>query len=327
MSTSNTAPGEAAPDTLAHADGSALTNGSVTPRPNGSQNDLPQDTQAQDAPPDRDRQRAINDWTKSNERTSALRAIIVFIAVPGIFSAVIAVLGYFFNVRTIGGHLYWQVLIGGGGATFLAAYVSAFAFIARRGRYVKRRVFELEDSQSAGPLRTFQSAVMEASAASATADEQSDALKISILWTDTVERLDRYHKLVTDQADSSYLMTQLAAAAGFLILLSAAIVAAFAHTNLASGVAGGLGALGAAIAAYIGKTFQRSYEQANNRLLAYFQQPLDLSRVLISESLLHHLSPPAKDTAVLAMIEAAVSGGKGLPEKDITRPVNAANKT
>ena len=126
------------------------------------------------------------------------------------------------------------------------------------------------------------------------------------LWPATMKPLDRYHRLVQSQADSSYFMAQLAAGAGFAVLLGAAVVAGTARTGTASGVAGGLGAFGGAIAAYVARTFQRSYEQATTRLLSYFQQPLDLSRLLAAERLLVGLDGDARNQAVLAIINAAV---------------------
>jgi hypothetical protein len=288
-------------------------NGSIMHKTQGS-DELLEDSQMRHA-----RQVAFDIWVKSPERRGALRAIAAIVGPPGLFGLVIGCLGYFFRVRTIGGHPYYYILIGAGGITFMAGYASTLAYVVRRKRFIERRVSEQGELQQATPLRTFVDEVTATKAVPGNAETNTNSLQTAVLWADTVERLDRYHKLVTNQADTSYLMAQLAAVSGFLILLSAAIAAVFAHTNLASGVVGGLGALGAGIATYIGKTFQRSYEQANSRLLAYFQQPLDLSRILISKSLLDQLGPKAKDEAVLIMIETAVSGGKWLPERPASR--------
>jgi len=266
------------------------------------------------------------DWLKSDERRKAWRAILIFVGIPALFTLIVAALGYLFRVLTISGHHYLNFVYGGGAVTFLAAYISFPIYLGRRRRYLRAKRFEIEESRRPSGVRAFIDEALDTKAP-VSADTSSTELQTAVLWADNVERLDRYHKLVTNQADSSYLMVQLAAAAGFLILLSAAIAAALAHTNLASGVAGGLGTLGAGIAAYIGRTFQRSYEQANNRLLNYFQQPLDLSRILISRMLLGEMTTPmAKDEAVLVIIEASMSGGKVFPEEFKSRRAKNADK-
>jgi hypothetical protein len=230
-------------------------------------------------------------------------------AVPAAFGLSFAIVDFVMHIRTFDGYRTEILAAGGGFLCFIVLYFSLPLMATRRRRFIRNRIFELEETQPDGNLQT----LADEMAANAVrvlpvGESETSDLRTAVLWADTVERLDRYHRLVTSQADTSYLMAQVAAAAGFIVLLSAVIVAAFANSDIASGVAGGLGALGAGIAAYIGKTFQRSYEQATSRLLAYFQQPLALSRILMSERLLDHLSPPAKDQAVLAMIDAAISG-------------------
>jgi len=263
---------------------------------------------------DRNRHRAWEDWIKSTDRRKALRSVAMAAAVPAAFGLAFAVMDFVAHVPTFDRYSTKVPAAGGAILCFLILYFSMPLMVMKRSRFIRSRIFELEEAQPDGKLQVLadEIAASAARALPSTEPEHTD-LRTAVLWADTVERLDRYHRLVTSQADTSYLMAQIAAAAGFVVLLSAVVVAAFANTEIASGVAGGLGALGAAIAAYIGKTFQRSYEQATTRLLAYFQQPLALSRILMSERLLDHLSAAAKDQAVLSMIQAAISGSNGDP--------------
>jgi hypothetical protein len=69
------------------------------------------------------------------------------------------------------------------------------------------------------------------------------------------------------------------------MLIGFAILAVNAKTTTAAVTTGSLGAVGAALAAYIGKTFIRSQETAASHLRAYFDQPLELSRYLAAERL------------------------------------------
>ncbi|MEV6436803.1 hypothetical protein ACIOKA_20505 [Streptomyces anulatus] len=66
--------------------------------------------------------------------------------------------------------------------------------------------------------------------------------------------------------------------AGFVLLILFAGIAVRASTTAMAIVAGGLGAVSAALAGYVAKTFIRSQEAAAMHLRSYFDQPLELSR-------------------------------------------------
>jgi hypothetical protein len=77
--------------------------------------------------------------------------------------------------------------------------------------------------------------------------------------------------------------------------------------------AGGLGAVGAAFAAYIGKTFIRSRESAASHLRAYFDQRLELSRYLAAERLLVDAKEPTPEqraAIVSSLAEAIATAGQ-----------------
>ena len=61
------------------------------------------------------------------------------------------------------------------------------------------------------------------------------------LWTATQKRLDYYHKIATTQAERSFMYGQIAAGAGFVVVIIAAFIAGFSRSTaaaIASGVAG-----------------------------------------------------------------------------------------
>ena len=144
-------------------------------------------------------------------------------------------------------------------------------------------------------------------------ERRDDRLTLVALWDVTHGRLDLYHQIVTRQARRSFGSAQLAMAIGFVLLVTFAILAAEAKTTTAAISAAGLGAVGAAFAAYIGRTFIRSQESAASHLRAYFEQPLELSRYLAAERLLADaadLSAEQRAAILSALVRAIATAGR-----------------
>jgi hypothetical protein len=140
-----------------------------------------------------------------------------------------------------------------------------------------------------------------------------DELGLSALWEVTHSRLDLYHRIATGQARRSFLAAQVATFVGFVILVILAVLAVRARTTASAIATGGLGAVSAALAGYIGRTFVRSQETAAAHLRAYFDQPLEFSRYLAAERLLasaQDLSGLQRAKILTALIEAIVGPGK-----------------
>ncbi|MCF3132120.1 TRADD-N-associated membrane domain-containing protein [Streptomyces olivochromogenes] len=87
-------------------------------------------------------------------------------------------------------------------------------------------------------------------------------------------RLNLYHDIALGQARHSFRNAQWASAAGFALLVSFVVVALKASTITGAVVAGSLGAVSAALAGYVSRTFVKSAEAAAVHLHAYFEQPL-----------------------------------------------------
>ncbi len=115
---------------------------------------------------------------------------------------------------------------------------------------------------------------------------KDDLLALSALWNVTNSRLDLYHDIATSQARSSFRTAQGAIGAGFVMLVAFAVLSFRTHSTASAITTGALGAVSAALAGYIGKTFVRSQESAATHLRAYFDQPLEFSRYLAAERLL-----------------------------------------
>jgi hypothetical protein len=152
---------------------------------------------------------------------------------------------------------------------------------------------------------------------------QDDRLTLAALWELTHGRLDLYHQIVTNQARRSFGAAQIAIAIGFVLLIVFAILAVQAKTTTGAISVGSLGAVGAAFAAYIGRTFIRSQETAASHLRAYFDQPLELSRYLAAERLLadaKDLTPEQRATILGSLIQAIATAGNGTGKPEEATP-------
>lgn len=146
------------------------------------------------------------------------------------------------------------------------------------------------------------------------ANRADERLTLAALWDVTHGRMDLYHTIVTGQAKRSFGAAQAAMVIGFAMLVGFAVLAAEAKTTTAAVSAGSLGAVGAAFAAYIGKTFIRSQETAASHLRAYFDQPLELSRYLAAERLLaddKSLSAEQRAAILSSLVESIATAGQG----------------
>ncbi|MFE6127025.1 hypothetical protein ACFQ6Q_01930 [Streptomyces sp. NPDC056437] len=125
----------------------------------------------------------------------------------------------------------------------------------------------------------------------------------------THTRLDLYHDIATGQARRSFRNAQVAMIAGFLLLIVFVVVALQASTTAGSVVAGGLGAVSAALSGFVARTFVKSQETAAAHLRAYFDQPLEFSRYLAAERLIADsaLTEEQRAEALTALVQAMVT--------------------
>ncbi|MEU8229992.1 hypothetical protein AB0C12_10345 [Actinoplanes sp. NPDC048967] len=135
-----------------------------------------------------------------------------------------------------------------------------------------------------------------------------NAISLPQLWSVTQKRLDFYHGIATAQARVSFRNAQAAMVAGFGAVLIAAVYASSARTGTAAVATAALGGAGAALAAYIGRTFIRAQESAANHLKSYFLQPLEFSKFLAGERLLMLSSENNRDSIIGSMVTAILGG-------------------
>ncbi|MFJ8189759.1 hypothetical protein ACIQ8D_08275 [Streptomyces sp. NPDC096094] len=125
----------------------------------------------------------------------------------------------------------------------------------------------------------------------------------------THTRLDLYHDIATGQARRSFRNAQVAMITGFVLLIVFVAVALQASTTAGSVVAGGLGAVSAALSGFVARTFVKSQETAAAHLRAYFDQPLEFSRYLAAERLIADsaLTEEQRAEALTALVQAMVT--------------------
>ncbi|HVB45229.1 MAG TPA: hypothetical protein VNF47_21345 [Streptosporangiaceae bacterium] len=141
------------------------------------------------------------------------------------------------------------------------------------------------------------------------ADEEitGGATDFGALWSATQKRLDYYHRIATTQAERSFMYGQIAAGAGFVVIVISALIAGFSRSTAAAIAAGVSGVAGGGLGAYIGSTFMRSQDAASAQLRAYFAQPLEFSKYLAAERLLAFIGEDSRLSAVNQMITAIMN--------------------
>ncbi|WP_217243185.1 hypothetical protein [Streptomyces sp. AC555_RSS877] len=141
-------------------------------------------------------------------------------------------------------------------------------------------------------------------------DSRSVGLALPELWAVTHSRLDHYRETALRQARRSFRNAQVAMVLGFVLLVGFVAVAVYAKTTAAAAVAGGLGAVSAALAGYVSQTFVRSQEASASHLRAYFDQPLEFARFLAAERIVMDggLSQEQRAEVLSALVQAMVSG-------------------
>jgi hypothetical protein len=124
------------------------------------------------------------------------------------------------------------------------------------------------------------------------------------LWAITQKRIDYYHEIATAQARTSIRSGQVAAYAGLLVILVAAVTAGLARNATGAIAAGVIGIGGAALSAYVGAIVMKAQVATSAQLREYFMQPVEFSRVLAAERLLETLDRLDRAPVVASIVES-----------------------
>jgi hypothetical protein len=122
------------------------------------------------------------------------------------------------------------------------------------------------------------------------ADEIDNAKDLVQLIKANRKQMAAYDVLAQAQAKNAFRNSQIAMAAGLIVLLAGAAVAISAPSVATKVAAASLTAIGGAVSGFIAQTFLRTYSDAVKQLNFYFQQPLITSYVLTAQRLAGELS-------------------------------------
>jgi hypothetical protein len=127
-------------------------------------------------------------------------------------------------------------------------------------------------------------------------------LDLPSLWALNQDRIEYYHRVAFAQAENSYKTAQAAAFAGFVAVLGLGAIAAFAVNGTASIAAAAVGVAGAAMSAYIGATFVKTQQASSAQFRQFFQQPVEVARILAAERLIETLEPEHRAESVKQVV-------------------------
>lgn len=195
------------------------------------------------------------------------------------------------------------------GGLVLALYAGVAAYILSRISFRKNQMARHILGQRAEALRQADQGV-----------QNEASPEFAALWRATQTRLDYYHQIATSQSQRSFQYGQFAALAGFGVVVVSAIAAALSASTGAAIAAAITGVAGGGLGGYIGATFMRAQESATVQLRAYFDQPLELSRVLAAERLLDRLDEDHLQQSLQEIIRAIVVS-PAATDGSVTNPV------
>jgi hypothetical protein len=131
------------------------------------------------------------------------------------------------------------------------------------------------------------------------ADELDDAKDLVALIKANRRQMSAYDVLAQAQANTAFRNSQLAMAAGLIVLVGGAIVAISAPELATKVATASLTAIGGALSGFIARTFLQTYSSAVRQVNFYFQQPLITSYLLTAQRLISELSNDKERDAAL----------------------------
>lgn len=238
-------------------------------------------------------------WRESPEYARARRWSRIALASSPVGAALGALIGFFYANGSTSIRVFENqnniVLLSSGAGAFIWLYAGIYAGLLRRQQ--ARR--EFRDRMLVGEAHD--------ELKQAEQEITSGSTDFGALWAATQRRLDYYHKIATTQAERSFMYGQIAAGAGFVVIMIAALIAAISRSTAGAIAASITGVSGGGLAAYIGATFMKSQDSAAAQLRAYFLQPLEFSKYLAAERLLPMVDEAGHANAVSNMINAIMA--------------------
>lgn len=103
-------------------------------------------------------------------------------------------------------------------------------------------------------------------------------------------QIDEYHRIATDQADRSFRSSQRAMALGLLIIVGCFAAGLYFAGGTTKVFVASIAGVGAALAAFLNRTYLQMYGQTLSQLNRYFEQPVLTGYYLTAERLAQGLA-------------------------------------
>jgi hypothetical protein len=135
-----------------------------------------------------------------------------------------------------------------------------------------------------------------------TAADSDLEVDFASLWRRNQHRLQEYHRIVLNHAESSRDLTTGVLLAGFAIVAVLGILASRAG-DVTSAVATSVAATaGATVTAFIARNVLRNTETSTSEVNQFFRNPMEMERTLAAERLIEMMSEKERDAARLLVI-------------------------
>jgi hypothetical protein len=193
-------------------------------------------------------------------------------------------------VVTAGQSGYWLVFgLGAFVAAVLATLIVGYVWSERRRDWENRRLLERVEESVAN-------------------DDQH--LEFTGLWHRNQYRLQEYHQIVVNHAQSSRQLTLVVLVAGFMLIATLGLMAWQAR-DVTSAVATSVAATaGTAVTAYVVQTVLRNAETSTSEVNQFFRNPLEMERILTVERLIEQMAATERDAArklvILGLVDQAL---------------------
>lgn len=194
--------------------------------------------------------------------------------------------------------------------SLITSLIAAFSLVVTAAS-----IFSIEYRSTKAKDRSLKSLQKEELSVAKELDEESKT-DFGSLWAVTQKRIDYYHEIATTQARRSFISSQLATAAGFVLIVVFGVIAAQAPSTAGAISAGAVGVVGGGLSAYIGATFMKSQSEASVQLREFFLQPVEFSRILEAERLVDSLEPVERAVAVQSIVKSMLLTSRHAPSTE-----------
>jgi len=151
------------------------------------------------------------------------------------------------------------------------------------------------------------------------AGRQSNGIDLGLnaLWIHNRDRLDTYHKLVTEYANDARRFTILALAVGFGAVVAIGLIGIFVSDTTGGAISASvITAAGAALTGFIGRAVIVNTDNSSKELATFAAHPIEVERALNAERIIQNMPEDKRSEAQLLLVKYLTVGLRS--EQDAT---------